>query len=619
MINDRDKKVLDALRKDKSKEEIQRITKEGKYSECDKEFKDLFKGIDGFIARGGCLYQVKKKDEQVEYRYLANFVPFPTGEIIKDDGAEQVKYFSIEGKHCKGQKFPAALVSAQEFTNMNWITKQWGMKANIATGATVKDNIRNAIQCLYKEEKQEYIYMHTGWRKINNEWVYLYYGGAVGTDQIHVDLPENMKRYQLFPLNDDEKMREAFKQLLSLAENRIMYPLLSMVFLSPITSFLKMEGIDPKFILFLQGRSGTFKSTLAALMLSFFGDFNDTSLPLRCSDTGNSIVEQTFILKDTLTAMDDFFPSTEADKRRMNSTVQSVLRAYGDRTGRNKLRSDSSVRVARPPRGNMILTGEYMPDVGFSGISRLFNINLNRGDIERDILTKLQKAAREHILSGIMYEYILYLKEKRLPDTEFTKTLRDSFEKYRLAFQQELTNSETHLRNVDQGAILMVGLEMMLEFLQYKEILKNPLEENLKRSKDVILNGIMNQGEDLAAEKPAVKYCEALNAMIGSNEVSVINLEDPAQMSYSGSMKNLIGYYDNKFYYIDDNASFKCVCQFYSAQGSSFPVNLTSLKKALKEEGLLKCGEKSMTLQKNIKGNNKRRLWIYKEQFDNLG
>ena len=395
--------------------------------------------------------------------------------------------------------------------------------------------------------------------------------------------------------------------------------MLSMVFLSPVVSFMREEGIDPKFILFLQGRSGTFKSTLAALMLSFFGDFNDTSLPLRCSDTGNSIVEQAFLLKDILTAMDDFFPSTEADKKRMTSTVQAVLRAYGDRAGRNKLKSDSSIRVSRPPRGNMILTGEYMPDVGLSGISRLFSVYLNKGDVNQDVLTELQEMARNQILSGVMYDYILYLKEKRLTVDTFPKELRRTFEKYRVVFQQKLRDNSTHLRNIDQGASFMVGMEMMLQFMQYKQILKSTIDEGMLAAQEIILQGIMNQGAELDSEKPATKYCKALSALVGSNAAALVNLDDVAEMSNSKNSKNLIGYYDNEFYYIDDSISFQNVCKFYSGQGSTFPVNLTALKRSLKEEGLLKCTENSMMLQKNIKGNkNKRYLWVYKKRFNEI-
>ncbi len=56
----------------------------------------------------------------------------------------------------------------------------------------------------------------------------------------------------------------------------------------------------------LYGRTGSMKSTLARLILSHFDNFNNTDLPMSFRDTANSIVRKAFLLKDTLTVIDDF-------------------------------------------------------------------------------------------------------------------------------------------------------------------------------------------------------------------------------------------------------------------------------------------------------------------------
>lgn len=56
-----------------------------------------------------------------------------------------------------------------------------------------------------------------------------------------------------------------------------------------VSSAKREAGCEPKFVLFLLGKTGSRKSTLAALTLSFFGRFTASELPLSFRDTSNSM------------------------------------------------------------------------------------------------------------------------------------------------------------------------------------------------------------------------------------------------------------------------------------------------------------------------------------------
>ena len=113
--------------------------------------------------------------------------------------------------------------------------------------------------------------------------------------------------------------------------------------------FLKLAGCEPKFVLFLVGKTGSRKSTLAALMLSFFGKFTASELPLSFRDTANSILHHSFALKDVLTCIDDYHPAGRQEEQKLTATAQSIMRAYGDRAGKGRLRADASPMESRPP------------------------------------------------------------------------------------------------------------------------------------------------------------------------------------------------------------------------------------------------------------------------------
>ncbi len=101
-------------------------------------------------------------------------------------------------------------------------------------------------------------------------------------------------------------------------------------------------------------------------------------------DTANSILHNTFALKDVLTCIDDLHPSSRMEEQKMNGTAQAIMRAYGDRTGKGRLRSDSTLMESRPPQGNAIITAEYVPDIGESGTARYFALELKEKDDEQD-------------------------------------------------------------------------------------------------------------------------------------------------------------------------------------------------------------------------------------------
>ena len=75
----------------------------------------------------------------------------------------------------------------------------------------------------------------------------------------------------------------------SFAPQCVMLPLLAVTFLCPLNHFLKSAGCEPKFVTALIGKTGSRKSTLAALFLSFFGKFSASDLPMSFHDTANSI------------------------------------------------------------------------------------------------------------------------------------------------------------------------------------------------------------------------------------------------------------------------------------------------------------------------------------------
>jgi len=232
----------------------------------------------------------KKGNELVET--LANFVAQVDEEITYDDGAETRREFRIGGKLDDGQTLATARVASADFAGLTWVTREWGIRAVVSAGQGTKDHLRAAIQHL-SAPKRRRVFRHTGWVEIDGRTVFLYQGGAVGAENVEVDLAAPLDRFALPPTVEDlpDAIRWSLR-LLDCGPIEVTAPILAAVCLSPLATIL-----NPDVTVWLHGASGGLKSTLSTLAQQHFGDFDRKTLSGSWTSTENSLENRLFILK----------------------------------------------------------------------------------------------------------------------------------------------------------------------------------------------------------------------------------------------------------------------------------------------------------------------------------
>ena len=124
----------------------------------------------------------------------------------------------------------------------------------------VKDVIRYAIQTTARNAERSTVFTVTGWRETEEGWQFL----MPGDETVTVSLPAIMHGYTMERMWQPVDIATALAFLDSkVAPPEILYPMLAFAFLSPLNHFLKKAGHEPKFVLFLIGKTGSRKSTLA--------------------------------------------------------------------------------------------------------------------------------------------------------------------------------------------------------------------------------------------------------------------------------------------------------------------------------------------------------------------
>lgn len=206
------------------------------------------------------------------------------------------KYLRIAGVTENGQRLPPICVASGELAKMSWFYNNWPSCCNLTVMNSVEKHLQFTIRSATENAKKEYVFSHTGWKKIDGEWFYL----LPGNGKYEVRLSGKQTNYQTGggTLEYDYSVVSAMADM-DFIQREIILPCMALVFLSPLNEFLRQVGHKPKFILTLIGHTGCMKSTVSALMLSFFEKFSVTDLPMSFRDTANSVLYNGFTLKDS--------------------------------------------------------------------------------------------------------------------------------------------------------------------------------------------------------------------------------------------------------------------------------------------------------------------------------
>ena len=563
-----------------------------------------------FKIMDGCLYrEVQSRNGSYDQK-LCNFLPYIISEVTVDDGAEEVKRLRLGGIRQNGSCLSEIDVTGNELGSFNWLIEKWGADCILEIGSTVKDSVRYAIQQTAHHADRCTVYQVTGWKKIAGRWTYL----MPGKEPPSVQLPDKLSRYE----GAEEIDPDALPVLAYLLEHppaprEVIWPLLAFTFLTPLNHFLHAANCEPKFVFLLQGRTGARKSSLAALFLSFFGCFTASDLPLSFRDTANSIIHNAFTLKDVLTCIDDFHPCGRQEEQKLTATAQSIIRAYGDRVGRGRLRPDASAMAVRPPQGNAIITAEFPPEVGESGSARCFAVELEQDAVNLNELSFFQERAASGILRGCMLGYTQWLWGKFLADEErekrFVSVLHSTFENYRNDFLR--TRIRCHGRLPEIVAWLRIGMTMLLLYLEEREQLSQERSEKLlEEFVSLLYDMARSQARSNDQDKPALIFVRKLVSLIESGQAVLVKKD--AKTSFLP--KDCIGYEDEEYYYLFNDQAHRAVRKLCEDQGEAFTIHSRSLPKALAEEGLIEPANGENTRSIRFVNGTRRVLCLSKDR-----
>jgi len=566
---------------------------------------------------------------------LTNFLAKITRDVTHDDGAEKIRYFEISTTLLGIDHLFE--VSAPQFDAMSWVHEHLGASAVVFPGYTTKEHARTAIQLYSGQPEEETIYAHTGWRKIGDDWVYLFAGGAIGslngrvfgpklsrsesappqyptTDDLHNDAGNSTNgrvgrvlNIRTDPLGELSCFRElpdppekaglktairASMGTLDLADDEVTIPLLAGVYRAALGESDFSEHIE--------GATGEGKSELAATMQQHFAPEIDARRLTSWEATDNALEIQAFALKDQVMVIDDYNPvGSSYDVQRWNKKADRVLRAKGNHAGRQRLRSDLSMRPAKPPRALIISTGEDTP-AGQSLRARMLVLELERGGLDFDVLTRCQGEGREGLYAAAMSGFVAFLASHYEEIRKSLKTLREDF-------RRRLIAGGNHRRTVSLTADLAVGWHYFLIYAFKSEAITEREAKALwRRGLKALKTTADKQTSHQASSDPVERFAELLGAAItgGLAHLSGTDFSRkyvPQSNPYGwgwhcrGIDENeewiprgtKIGFLNGEGLFLDPTAALKVAREMERDSSESISVTKRTLNKRLNERGKL--------------------------------
>lgn len=574
-------------------------------------------------GRDGCLYAMRPDGE---WQMISTFVPRIIASIRRDDGsgpAGVTTTYRIRVTLPSGQWGEEDVTGDRLSDVVDWSTSAAGHRAVVLPVRSARDHVRAAAQLLAPDDLEtQTVYVHTGWRRIGERHRYLTASGALGADGLDdtatVDLPGPLGHFCLpdpaKPPADD--LREAIRAslgVLDIAPDTVTVPVLGAALRAPLP-LLPDGGV------WIVGRTGSGKSQLAALAQQHFGaELDDRHFPGGWSSTANALAEKSFLLSHALAVIDDYIPTgSQQDIARMQKAADHLIRGSANGAGRDRLDSTATLRASRPPRAQVLATGEDLPP-GHSLRGRLFIAELPADGMDWDALTVCQGHARNGLYALAFAGYIRWIAGQMDTNAGFV----DALAEHRTQLRAAATTAGQHRRTPDMVASLTLGWRTWLDYAAAVGAVTAEQRESLyTRIWRALVAGADAQADAQADANPVRIYLDSLRASIVGGHAHLTDLDGrcpPRAQAWGWVSEHVgadltdrprgarIGWVDGEQVYLDPDAAYAMAVRHGRATGLPALPGEATLRKRLHDAGILASVRTSgsrtwLTVRKTLDG-----------------
>lgn len=428
----------------------------------------------------------KKSGFYNEKKRLSNFIATIIVEYIVFYITGDPAYeFKLEVR-INGGKPRKIQVTAGEFDSMTWVSSKLGASAMIAPEGNAKVKIKHAIQRYSKNKQLEYIYSQCGMIRHNGKPIFLHANGVLSgndtslADKVSCSPIDQFRDIKLpSPRVSDAEVKKALRTCLSILKisdtnHAIGVASLASATRAPIAFFKPCTVV-----LFIVGKTGAFKSTLAAIIQNFFGTgFSNDNLPGNWKSTTNASELLAKAASGIVVTFDDYVYQPGSSLVNQEEMIEFLIRGVANQSTRLRATSTGTLTNLDTIRSLLLVTGEHCFHNAMDSIhERTVYIPVTSQDFTTDQLTKYERHGRAGQYALGM---ALFIQEILLKHDNLKEKVEEIAAKYALRAQEALPG-RLHKRAAANVSQLMIGLDLFITMCRMKGAISSSKAGKLKK------------------------------------------------------------------------------------------------------------------------------------------
>ena len=403
--------------------------------------------------------------------------------------------------------------------------------------------------------------LYVGWLTINGQSGY--YRGELNFYQ----------DYQI-PQVPDERRIEIFNAGFGFRDvgngNNVIETLFLFAHTAYTNYFFEKAGCPMRTLLFLKGRTNSFKTTTASALANIFStSTNDCGI--RLSSTQASLREYIVSLRDNVVLVDDFSNSTGADNAAMERNAEMIIRAVGDGKFSSAMSTAESNKInTRLVRASVILTGEEMLNLSQSSLFRILTLEIEQGTFYGNILRTYED---KRILREYFSLFIKFLSECNSQVIEYGRT---NFQSYRDYYKERLSVP----RFIDFASIMTLQADIIGYFAQWCGASEQFIGEYRQRAVSALMSILAEHQEQSRQQDCVKRFLQALFQSLNGGKWSQI-ADDETMFAESPSM--FIGFreYSSRTLWLMFEDAYSMVVEYYRKLNEPWTIKGSTIKEEL--------------------------------------
>ena len=414
-------------------------------------------------------------------------------------------------------------------------------------------------------------YVDAGWQNINNKYYYLYSGRQITGAEVITNLS--------LPINHSittDALTRVWGSIRGIYREEATAAVLSLYSILGVLYRLFCEaGFPPHFLLFMTGKTGSFKTTVAKILFTQLCDERFRDCPRRIDADTSVSLERGIVQsgRDTITLIDDYSPAkSRQSAAEISAKLEAIIRMVGD--GSTKSRSNVALDDIRGEgvAGMVVLTGE-LHGKGLSSNLRCLFCEIQRELVDLDCVTFFQK--NPDLLTSYIYHFTNFLSARWKSIVEL---IGQKFDLYRENIEAEISAR----RLVDAAVTLWIAADIVQWFLvDYCRCTQDIAVQDTAAMKKSVIT-IVKRSEMLSEEDdPSLMFMKALIILLDRGEIKIAN----GKPKKSEEMSFFDGFTDGEYIYIDPHCAYREVKLWMQQGGIYWTLDETQIAPMLCREG----------------------------------